>query len=265
MPFDALFLCAVTQELQSVLRDGRIDKIQQPERDALVLQLRGREGTCKLLLSASPTHPRVHLTQLPLENPAQPPMFCMLLRKHLAGAKILELVQQPLERAFELHLQCTDELGEQTVKRLILEIMGRSSNLILVGSDGRIIDCLRRVDFEQSQKRQILPGLFYQPPIAQQKRNPLETSLAELLELLLWVDHPVYLDKWLLDTFTALPPLLCRELCYGFCGDVQLDIEALSPAESRESKICRRCFPWRTATAPPSRRRFWNLSSIFWA
>ena len=231
MPFDAVFLSAVTQELQRVLQDGRIDKIQQPERDALILQLRGREGNCKLLLSASPTHPRVHLTQLPLENPAQPPMFCMLLRKHLTGAKILELVQQPLERAFELLLQCTDELGEQTVKRLILEIMGHSSNLILVNSDGRIVDCLRRVDFEQSQKRQILPGLFYQPPIPQEKRNPLETSQPELLDLLQSVDHPVYLDKWLLDTFTALPPLLCRELCYGFCGDVQQDIQALSPAE----------------------------------
>ena len=163
MPFDAVFLSAVTAELRQSLTGGRIDKVQMPGRD-VVLQFHGPGGSGRLLLSASPNAPRVHLTQAPMENPAQPPMFCMLLRKHLSGGRIAELTQPPMERLVDLTLDCTDEMGEPARKHLILELMGRSANLILVDGQGRIIDCLRRVDFEMSEKRQVLPGLFYQLP-----------------------------------------------------------------------------------------------------
>ena len=140
MPFDAYFLTAVVQELSPILLGARIDKIQQPSRDTVLLQLRGRE---KLLLSANVNRPRIHLTQASFDNPAQPPMFCMLLRKHLSGGRISEITQPTAERVVRLSFDCTDEMGVPCRKELILELMGRNSNLILTGADGRILDCLR--------------------------------------------------------------------------------------------------------------------------
>ena len=161
MPFDAFFLTAVRRELEGSLTGCRIDKVQQPQRDTLILSMRGAAGGGRLLLTASPNHPRIHLTNEPAENPAQPPMFCMLLRKHLTGGRLVSMQQPEMERLLDLTFDCTDEMGSPTRKHLILEIMGRNSNLILTGEDGRILDCLRRVDFEMSEKRQVLPGLYY--------------------------------------------------------------------------------------------------------
>ncbi len=224
MPFDAVFLKALTGELARGAMDCRVDRVHQPARDQVVLHLRGREGVRRLLLCAGPNHPRAHFTEAPLENPAQPPMFCRLLRKHLSGGKVAAVRQYPMERVLELTFACIDELGEPAEKRLILEIMGRNSNLILCGGDGRILDCLRRVDFEMSEKRQVLPGLYYQAPPAQDRRDPAQTDRAAILRLLEAVEGPRLLDKWLLDTFLALPPLICRELSYTFCGDTACDL-----------------------------------------
>ena len=156
MPFDALFLTAVRHELEGSLTGCRVDKVQQPQRDTLILSMRGAAGGGKLLLTASPNHPRIHLTNEPAENPAQPPMFCMLLRKHLTGGRLVGMQQPEMERLLDLTFDCTDEMGSPTQKHLILEIMGRNSNLILTAEDGRILDCLRRVDFEMSEQRQVL-------------------------------------------------------------------------------------------------------------
>lgn len=227
MPFDATFLTAVTAELKSSLIGCRIDKVQQPERHALVLSVRSRDFSGRLLLSASPNTPRVHLTRVPLENPAQPPMFCMLLRKHLVGARIADITQPPMERLLDFTLDCTDEMGEQSRKHLIAELMGRSSNLILCGADGRIIDCLRRVDFETSEKRQVLPGLYYHLPPLAEKRQPATTDAETLTALLEAVDTPTRLDKWLLDTFGGLSPLVCRELTFLATGETDTDITVL--------------------------------------
>ena len=214
MPFDAFFLTAVIRELQPLL-GARVDKIQQPARDTVLLHLRGYG---KLLLSANVNRPRIHLTQANFENPAQPPMFCMLLRKHLTGGRLVQITQPPAERSVRLDFDCTDELGDPCRKALILELMGRNSNLILTGSDGRILDCLRRVDFEMSEQRQVLPGLFYRDPPRQNKLVPTETDEAQILALLRAADPGRRLDKWLLDTFAGFSPLISRELCFGFTG-----------------------------------------------
>lgn len=224
MPFDAYFLTAVVQELKPLLLGARIDKIQQPSRDTVLLLLRGRE---KLLLSANVNRPRIHLTQASFDNPAQPPMFCMLLRKHLSGGRIAEITQPTAERAVTLVFDCTDEMGVPCRKSLILELMGRNSNLILTGADGRILDCLRRVDFEMSETRQVLPGLFYHEPPKQDKRIPQETGEAELLALLQAETTPKRLDKWLIDTFAGLSPLIARELTYRLTGETDTDILTL--------------------------------------
>ena len=229
MPFDAVFLSAVTAELTDVLVGSRIDKVQMPARDLVLLQFHGSKGNGRLLLSASSGSPRLHLTAIPLENPAQPPMFCMLLRKHLSGGRIVSLRQPPMERMVDITLDCTDEMGEAVQKHLILELMGRNSNLILLGSDGRILDCLRRVDFEMSEQRQVLPGLFYHEPPALQKQDPAKATLEELEEMLLSVGGEKQFDKWLLDTFGGLSPLICRELSHKLFSTVDAQIGEMSP------------------------------------
>ncbi len=224
MPFDALFLSAVTKELSETLIGCRVDKVQQPERDTLILHMRSPGNGQKLLISASTAHPRVHLTAASMENPAQPPMFCMLLRKHLTGGKLLSVTQPPMERLVNFCFECIDEMGMQSEKHLIAELMGRSANLILLGSDGRIIDCLRRVDFEMSAQRQVLPGLYYHLPNAVEKLDPCKTDAAQISSLLLAQTAQKQFDRWLLDTFGGISPLVCRELSYTLCGSVDADV-----------------------------------------
>lgn len=221
MPFDALFLTAVTKELQSAA-GMRIDRVQQPTRDTVLLALRGNGGQKKLFISASPNNPRVQFTELGYENPAQPPMFCMLLRKHLIGSRIQALVQEPMERLLTIVLESPDELGVLSEKHLILELMGRGANLILTDAENRIIDCLRRVDLEASEQRQLLPGLFYRMPPKLEKANPLLLSAKEA-ESLLSSDSPVLLDKLLLQRIGGISPLICRELSYRLTGSTESD------------------------------------------
>ena len=167
MPMDALCLSAVLRETEGAVVGGRIDKIHQPSRDEILLHIRGQGGPCRLLLSANPSRARIQLTALPRENPAEPPMFCMLLRKYLAGGKILALRQPPMERLAELVIEGTNEMGDKVPRRLILEAMGRRTNLILLDGEDRIVDCLRRTGGDLTQARPLLPGMFYQYPEAQ--------------------------------------------------------------------------------------------------
>mgnify|MGYP002802745359 FL=1 len=214
MPLDALCLTAVAGEVRSAVHGGKIDKIYQPTRDEVVLYIRGPAGNVRLLLSANPGHPRAHLTERNRENPEQPPMFCMLLRKHLQGARILELNQPPLERILDFKLETLDELGDRVERRLVLEAMGRSANLILLDGEGRIVDCTRRVDGDIARgQRQLLPGLFYRQPPTVDKLNPF-TLEPEELRLVLANPLGKAWDKLLLDSFTGLSPLVARELAF---------------------------------------------------
>lgn len=228
MPFDAVFLSAVADELRAQTLTCRVDKVQQPERDTVILHLRAPGMSARLLLSASTNHPRAHLSTRSFENPAQPPMFCMLLRKHLTGGRLSAITQPPMERLLDFSFECTDELGESVQKHLILELMGRNSNLILTDGTGRVLDCLRRVDFEMSAERQLLPGLYYRLPPTQGKRSPFETDADMLAQLLCAQTGQKQFDAWLLDTFGGISPLLCRELAFRIFGDVDTDIAALS-------------------------------------
>ena len=233
MPFDAMFLSAVCDELRQELIGARVEKIQQPARDMVVLQLRGK---ARLLLSASGNRPRFHVTQASYENPAQPPMFCMLLRKHLAGGRIAAIEQPPAERSVELTLDCTDEMGTPCQKRLILELMWRNSNLILTDGENRILDCMRRVDFEMSEQRQVLPGLFYhRPPRQEGKLTPQELTKPALERLLAQTAAPVHLDRWIVDHVAGISPLIARELAFGFCGETDADVLTLDRARLAEA------------------------------
>ena len=161
MPLDAICLGAVTNELNTVLTGCRIEKVYQPDRDEIVIQTRGQGGARRLLVSIAAGTPRVHFIETARENPAVPPMFCMLLRKHVQGAKIAAVTQPAVERMLSIELDTTDEMGVACKKHLICELMGKHSNVVLCGEDNRIIDAMRRVDGDLSGKRQVLPGLFY--------------------------------------------------------------------------------------------------------
>lgn len=233
VPLDALCLSGLVQELNLALTGAKIDKIYQPGRDEVILALRTAGGGRRLLLSASPSHPRPQLTEIPRENPDVPPMFCMLLRKHLGGGRILEVVQPPLERVVEFRFESLNELGDRVERRLVLEAMSRHSNLILLDEEGRIIDCLRRVDGDMSAKRQVLPGLFYRLPPAQEKLDPAATERAEWERRLTDAPGNRRADQWLLDTFGGLSPLICRELAQRSGGSTDVRLDELGPAGCR--------------------------------
>ena len=229
MPLDALCLSGLVRELRSALTGAKIDKIYQPGRDEVIFAVRTAGGNQRLLLSASPNHPRPQLTQLPRENPDKPPMFCMLLRKHLSGGRILEVTQPHLERVVELRIEALDELGDRAERRLILEAMGRRANLVLVDQEGRIVDCMRRVDADMSAKRQLLPGMFYRLPVAQEKQDPTALDRPQLEDLLAAAPEEAQADKWLLDTFNGLSPLVCRELAQQAGGAADVRLHQLGP------------------------------------
>ena len=221
MPLDAICLQGVVGELAPQLTGSRIEKIQQPARDQIILLLRGSR---RLFLNAGANQPRIHLTEQLRDNPSQPPMFCMLLRKHLSGGIIESIRQEPLERVVTLTVLASDEMGERGRFTLVWEGMPRRANLILCDRDGRIIDCLRRVDLEAEQDRQVLPGLFYRLPTRQDKRSPLSVTEEEFAALLGRAAPDAPLDGWLLDTFTAISPLVARELTVRACGSTDAHV-----------------------------------------
>ena len=221
MPLDAICLQGVVGEIAPQLTGSRIEKIQQPARDQIILLLRGSR---RLFLNAGANQPRIHLTEQLRDNPSQPPMFCMLLRKHLSGGIIESVRQEPLERVVTLTVLASDEMGERSRFTLVWEGMPRRANLILCDRDGRIIDCLRRVDLEAEQDRQVLPGLFYRLPTRQDKRSPLSVTEEEFAALLGRAAPDSPLDGWLLDTFTAISPLVARELTVRACGSTDAPV-----------------------------------------
>ncbi len=223
MAFDAFFLTAVLSELRETVLMARVEKIQQPSRDTVILQLKTQTGRQKLILVASPTAPRLHLTTTSPENPAEPPMFCMLLRKHLSGARVRSITQPPMERCVHIAFDCLDEMGDAVVKTLVAELMGRTCNLYLLGPDGRVLDCLRRVGLDES-KRPALPGMYYQPPEPITKADPLET---EEYENLLSQPGADLLAERLMDVFGGLSPLVCREAALFAAGDTDARLENL--------------------------------------
>ena len=216
MPLDAVCLSGVVRELEETIPGLRIEKVQQPARDQIVLTLRGNR---KLLLCAGASQARVHLTAVTRENPAAPPMFCMLLRKHLTGGRVSAVAQPHLERVVILTVDIVDEMGEPGTRKLVAECMGRYSNLILLDGQDRIIDCLRRVDMEMSEKRQVLPGLFYRLPPPQEKADPLAVAGDGFRAMLASAPDGTDAAAWLLANFTALSPLVCRELAHLGCAD----------------------------------------------
>lgn len=234
MPLDAITLHALTLELKAA-EGARIDRVQQPEKDKILLSLRTREGNRRVLISAAASGARVHFTAESFENPAEPPMFCMLLRKHLIGAHIRKIEQPDWERMLLIRLDTRDEMGDESEKTLAVELIGRSANVILVGADGRIIDCLRRMEYG-GEGRGVLPGMIYRLPPKQEKLHFLTCSAEELRYAIDAMEEGTELDKALMQSFSGLSPLICCELAYRSRNSKDLlEKNALSLRETVEA------------------------------
>ena len=229
MPFDGGYLHKITQEI-GALAGARIDKISQPGKELVMLTLRATGVNKKLLLSADATAPKVHFTTQSLENPKAAPMFCMLLRKHLGSGKLLRAEQQGLDRVLRLVFETVNELGDKVETSLICEIMGRHSNIILVDCRGKIIDAAKRVDFVTSEVRQVLPGMTFVLPPAQEKKSLLDCSPRALTSAIL-TGRDLPLWKAVLEQAQGLSPLVCREVSAFVCGSADLTPSALSPQQ----------------------------------
>jgi len=231
MAFDAFFLKAVLSEIRDAAIGARVEKIHQPSRDTVILHLKCQQGREKLLFAPNPAAPRLHFTAASPENPDQPPMFCMLLRKHLSGARLVEITQPPMERLAWFTFDCIDEMGDPTQKHLVAELMGRTCNLYLLDKEKRILDCLRRVGLDEGTKRAALPGLMYRDPEPIAKENP---EMPENYVNLLIRTGADLLSERLMDTLGGLSPLVCREAAIFAAGDADARISSLDIPETAE-------------------------------
>ncbi len=222
MAMDGIAVRCIAFELNQILENARVDKVYQPEMDEIVIGFRTDHDNVRLVLSASANHARVHLTTQKKENPMQAPFFCMLLRKHLTPSRLLKVYQQDFERILVFEFACTTELGDPVKKYLIAELMGRHSNLIFTEENGQIIDSVKHVDVNVSSVRQVLPGLEYKGAPSQNKQNPLLAEEGEIAQLI-WDNPEQKLEKLLLQTYTGLSPLACREIAYRAAGDWDAD------------------------------------------
>ncbi|MBR6410754.1 MAG: NFACT family protein [Clostridia bacterium] len=220
MAFDAGYLYAVVRAIRRTALGARIERVTQPQKDEIVLQMRTTEGGKRLLINAGASDPRIGFTDLPLENPAQPPMLCMLLRKHLTGSTLSDIRQFGFERACALVFDTRDEMGFPTKKHLIAEIMGKYSNLIFTDAEMKILSALRIVDFTTSSLRQVLPGMPYELPPPQTKADPLEETADGLLTKLRTAPADQTVAKWLGQTYLGLSPAVCREMAFRASGRI---------------------------------------------
>ena len=242
MPLDSVTVSALAEELRGKLVGAKIDKVQQPERDTVLLSLRAPAGNVRLAICGGVGNARVHLTTASYENPAQPPMFCMLLRKHLCGARIAALEQPERERILSFRLDAYDEMGAPVQKKLAVEMIGRGTNIILIDGEERIIDCLRRVDSEMSALRQVLPGLIYRLPLQQTKPDFFALGRDECRALWESYDGQKSPESWLLDSFSCLSPLICRELVYRCRGMIENLPDAMDAL--RDAVLAGDFMPW---------------------
>ena len=228
MPMDGLTLGFMARELQEKLKDGRVEKVSQPEKDMLILVIRAQGKNYKLLLSAAPSFSRAHLTEAAYPNPADAPMFCMLMRKHLQGGRLVSLEQLGGDRVLKIVIENKDELGDSAPREMYLELMGRHSNLTLV-KDGRIIDAIRHVSGDMSRVRQALPGLPFVLPPVQDKLDPAELTEEALSSQLSQLSGP--LDKALSSVIRGLSPVAAREIAFRAAGMHRTDVGDLNMDE----------------------------------
>ncbi|NMA86300.1 MAG: fibronectin/fibrinogen-binding protein [Tissierellia bacterium] len=233
MSLDGIVVSSIVEELNEKILGGRIDKIYQQEKDEILINIYNKGENHRLLISASSNSPRIHLTQSSKPNPQNPPMFCMLLRKHLAGGRVLNVEQFLMDRIIFIDISSIDELGMNTEKRLIVEIMGRHSNIILIDKENlKIIDSVKRVNYEISRVRQVLPGLKYEYTNTD-KINPSDLNEEEFYTLLKENNANTLIFKFFYSNYMGLSPLIGKEICYDANIDIKRTIISLDLEERK--------------------------------
>lgn len=230
MAFDGITIAIIVHELNRNLLDGRINKIAQPETDELLLTIKTPGGQRRLSISASASLPLIYLTEGNKPSPMTAPNFCMLLRKHINNGRITKIWQPKLERIIHFEIEHLDELGDLCKKELIVEIMGKHSNIIFCNEDGTIIDSIKHVSSQMSSVREVLPGRTYFIPDTMEKSDPLSVSFAEFQRVL--TEKPMPLAKAVYTSFTGISPVVAEEICYLSGID-----SALTPRELSEDLL----------------------------
>ena len=232
MALDGATLHIIKTDLERCALGARIEKITMPQKDRLILSLSAKGFSGRLLISCSPSAPRINLTTQKFENPTTPPMICMLLRKRLTSGRLRAVRQAGLDRVLMLDFDCKNELGDDIVLTLVVEIMGRLSNIILT-QDGKIIECVRRFDPEEG-KRFLLPGAKYELPEPQDKINILQSDAGEVIARLKNTVQP--LDKALMSTLDGISPIIAREIAHQTLANPQKPANTLNNYEY--DKLC---------------------------
>jgi len=227
MAFDGIAVSSIVNELKNALLGGRIDKIYQPLKDEIIFSVRANGTAKKVLLSANPSHPRIHFTQIQKDNPMTAPMFCMVLRKHIAGSKITNIYQPDFERMVVIEAEGLNEMGDMSAKKLIIEIMGKHSNIILVDDNGRILDSIKRISHDTSSVREVLPGKEYSLPPSQGKLNPLEADFETFAKI---AEEKTRLKtvQFIYQSYTGISPASASEIAYRAGIDASTRIEELT-------------------------------------
>lgn len=212
MAFDGLVLYTLAEEMRDRLITARVDKIYEPDSETVTIAMRGRGENVHVLLSANPQYARAHFTDEKFVNPPHPPAFCMLLRKYLTSGRVLEIVQPGFERVLQIVIQNLNEEGELASYRLVAEMMGRHSNLILVDEKNNILDGVKRVSADVSRHREVLPGRPYINPPEQDKANPLMADEAPF-QALVQLDGEAKLFQAIMNNYRGISPLIAKEIC----------------------------------------------------
>ncbi len=229
MALDGIVLNSIKHELVNKLIGGRVDKVYQPEKDEIIINIRNNSSNYKLLLTSNSSSPRIHLTTLSRKNPEQAPMFCMLLRKHLYSSNIIEIKQLQLDRVIEIVFECKDELKTTVKKSLIIEIMGKHSNIIFINYDNKtIIDSIKRVSENMSSVRQVYPGIPYALPPSQSKLNPLDIDKDGFINAINATNKGTLIFGFLYKTFVGFSPLLSKDICFNSGVNEGLALDELS-------------------------------------
>ena len=232
MSLDGMVTSAIVDELRSTIIGGRVDKIYQYDKNEILINIYNQRKNNKLIVSASPNSPRIHLTNHTISNPSTPPMFCMLLRKHLMGGIVLNVEQHDTDRIIFVDISSIDDLGESVEKRLAIEIMGRHSNIILIDKEtDKIIDSIRRITHNISRVRQVLPGIEYEYPKTDGKLNPLYLNKKEFCKLLDEGNRTTKTYKFFYSTYLGLGPLIGKEICFLSGIDYDKPVGNLTPRE----------------------------------
>lgn len=232
MAFDGITVSAIKAEIEDKILGGRIDKVYQPEKDEIILGIRSMGQAYKLLLTSNASNPKFHFTQTNPSNPMTPPLFCMVMRKHLQSGKIIKIEQPDFDRILNIYVESLNELGDYSVKKLVLEIMGRHSNIILTDENTTILDCIKHIGHDTSSVREVLPGREYTLPPSQGKINTLELDDNNFKEVL--GNNPSFeIQSVIYKNYTGISPIAASEICYRANVNGSTPVEALTDIQKK--------------------------------